>query len=145
MRLRKFYYPVLPCKRKIDVNLLTEPNKIPVNYDRDKDLIIIGEQSFTPDYFLDVLDECLLLRIRKIKALKITKLDELIKKNEQYEKDIDNAETKMDVSKIRIKAKIIDRVRYSVKLLQMEEDNIRNEMLGRGLPEETRKKMFGDK
>jgi len=104
-----------------------------IKYEYDKILIFAGDAiyEFSPEEFLDAIDECLLMRIKKLKLLKITKMTELIKKAEQYEKELETAEDRTEIYRINSKAKVIDRIRYAVKLMDMEEKQIRIEILDR--------------
>ena len=111
-----------------------------INYNAEKDTITftfnekeIWEQS--PEDFLDALDDCLLIRIKRVKLLKITKMEEFIKKMESLAKQASQAEDSLTLQKINVEKLALKEVRHAVKLLQMEEDNIKTEMVERLSPE----------
>ena len=106
-----------------------------ITYDKNLDLIGLVDGKWEilvhPEDLLDAVDECLLMRIRKIKLLKITKMAELIKKAEQFEKELEEAKNRNEIYRINSKAKVVDRIRYAVKLMDMEEKQIRIGILDR--------------
>lgn len=113
--------------------------EIQIIYDLNTDTIIIkyfeGDRflniPLSPEKFLDIIDECLLLRIKKIQMDKITEMATLIEKAKEFEQMLRDADNRNDIYRVNSMAKVVDRIRYCVKLLDMEERKIKTEMLER--------------
>ena len=111
-----------------------------VAYDSEADEIIIFDETrgstlvrLRPEVFLDTLDDCLEMRIRKIRLNEANSLDRLAKMAWQFEKDLGDAEDRLEIYRINSRAKVVDRVRYVVKLTEMEEKRWKMERMERML------------
>lgn len=87
--------------------------------------------SIQPQDLLDVLDECLLLKIKQFKLHKITKMTEYIKRHEKLAEEARNASTRLELAKLNTEKLLLKEIRHAVKLMEMEENAIKTEMLER--------------
>jgi len=96
-----------------------------------------GDEAVTiaPEALLDALDECLLMKVKNTLMLEVTKMDEYIKRMEGLAEQSRKAETGFDLQKIKEEKNCLAQIRYAVKLLEMTEDKIKNEILERRLGE----------
>jgi len=112
---------------------MTETVKI--TYDKNLDYIALKDRDneilIHPQDLLNVLDECLLMRLYKIKQHKIAKMAQYINKNLDLAKRAERATNKFELQKLNTVKLILKEVRHAIKLTEMEENRIKTEMLER--------------
>lgn len=110
-----------------------------ITYDEKTDSIVIESDSprdvlsIPVGAFLDAVDDCLELRIKKVRLNSANSLDRLAKKAWLFEEALSKAVNRTEMYRINSMAKVVDRVRYIVKLAEMEEKRWKTEMLERKL------------
>ena len=114
--------------------------KMTVTYNEDKNLIQVWDEdkamimlNIPPEEFLDALDECILMRYKKLELEKIIKMSEYIKKMEQLSEDARKTETKTELYKIKVQKECLAQIRYAVRLVKKEQEVLKAEMLERQL------------
>ena len=107
-------------------------------YDEVMDKFVLKQDDgsliteFTPDYLMDAMDRCLLVKLFKIRVKKINYLDEYVKKHMDMAEEVMKEETDgMKIKKINAAKNIYTQIRHVVRLLTEEEETIRNDMLER--------------
>ena len=103
-----------------------------IHYDKETDMIIIEEPiKITPEKLVTVLNECLLMQLYKLKLFKIAKMKEYIQKHLALAEQAQQAESGFELRKASAVKNILREVRHAIKLTEMEETRIRNELLER--------------
>jgi len=91
--------------------------------------------DYSPEQFLDALDDCLLLKIKQLKLRKITKMTEYIKRHEKLADEARDATTRLELAKLNTEKLVLKEIRHAVKLMEMEEKAIKTEKLERQMGE----------
>jgi len=91
--------------------------------------------SINPEQFLDPLDECLLMKLKKVEFLKFGTLNKLMKRLEELSDASKNADTKFKLYKIKHEKECLAQMRYLIKYKEMEQRRIKEEMLERQMGE----------
>jgi len=105
-----------------------------ITYDKEKNLIIMEEgwiKQIPPEALLNVLDECLLMLLKKTELLKFGTLSKLMKRLEELSIDAKEAENKFQLLKIKQEKECLAQMRYLIKYKEMEQRRIKEEILER--------------
>jgi len=106
-----------------------------IGYLPEHNLITVAEYIITPEDFFDAIDECLLLKVKKINLQQITNLDWYIKSMKKLADDSLKAETGLDLRRIKEAKNCLAQIRYAIKLGDMMEAKVRSEILERRVGE----------
>ena len=110
-----------------------------IEYVKANNTIIIKQNSntvsVTPEALLDALDECLLMKVKKINMQQITNLDWYITSMKQLADESKKAETGLDLRRIKEAKNCLAQIRYAIKLGDMMEAKVRSEILERRVGE----------
>jgi len=111
---------------------------VTIRYDAETHTITVGSPddgiivyNINPEEFLDAVDECLLLKIKKINLQQITNLDWYINSMKKLADDSLKAKSGFDLRQIKEAKNCLAQIRYAIKLGDMMEAKVRSEMLER--------------
>jgi hypothetical protein len=111
---------------------MEQVNKI--DYNPETDTITFNDKlTVVPDDLLEALDDSLLMKIQAIRRSRVVNMTDFLQKVEELEKQVSKAETKFDIEKIIAQKNIIREKRFTIKLLENEEKNVKNRILERQL------------
>jgi len=109
-----------------------------IYFDKDKKVIIIEEgwvKEIPPEQFLNAVDECLLMKLKKVEFLKFGTLNKLMERLEKLADESASATKNIEIRRIVVEKNCLAQMRYLIKYKEIEQRRIKEEMLERQMGE----------